>query len=36
VPLKTEENMAEIESSNEGTSEAVWALIFDDFEYAKK
>lgn len=35
VPLKTEENMAEIESSNEGTSEAVWALIFDDFEYAK-
>ncbi len=35
VPLKTEENMAEIESSNEGTSEAVWTLIFDDFEYAK-
>jgi len=35
VPLKTEENMSEIESSNEGTSDAVWALIFADFEYAK-
>lgn len=35
VPLKTEENMGEIESSNEGTSDAVWALIFEDFEYAK-
>ncbi len=35
VPLKTEENMSEIESSNEGTSDAVWALIFEDFEYAK-
>ena len=35
VPLKTEENIDEIESSNEGTSDAVWALIFEDFEYAK-
>ena len=35
VPLKTEENMDELEVGNEGTSEAVWQLIFDDFEYAK-
>lgn len=35
IPLKTEENMSEIEVSNEGTSDAVWALIFSDFEYAK-
>src|SRR5690606_30271482 len=35
VLLKTEENMSEIECSNEGTSDAVWALIFADFEYAK-
>ncbi len=36
VPLKTEENMTEIESTNEGTSDAVWALIFDDFTFAKQ
>src|SRR5690606_28932929 len=35
VPLKTEGNIDEIESSNEGTSDAVWALIFEDFEFAK-
>lgn len=35
VPLKTEENMSEIEVSNEGTSEAVWAQIFSDLEFAK-
>lgn len=35
VPLKTEENMSEIEVTNVGTSDAVWSLIFSDFEYAK-
>lgn len=35
IPLKTEENMDEFEVGNEGSSEAVWQLIFDDFEYAK-
>jgi hypothetical protein len=35
IPLKTDENMDEIESTNEGTSDAVWSLIFADFEYAK-
>ena len=35
VPLKTEENMTEIEVTNEGTADAVWAQIFADFEYAK-
>lgn len=35
IPLKTEENMSELEPSNEGTSDAVWQLIFSDFEYAK-
>ncbi|MDR2920018.1 MAG: RagB/SusD family nutrient uptake outer membrane protein [Tannerella sp.] len=35
VPLKTENNMNELDAGNEGTSEAVWKLIFDDFEYAK-
>ena len=28
--------MTEIESTNEGTSDAVWALIFDDFTFAKQ
>ncbi len=27
--------MSEIESSNEGTSEAVWTLIFDDLPMEK-
>jgi hypothetical protein len=35
VPLKTEENMNELEPTNEGTADAVWELIFSDFEYAK-
>jgi hypothetical protein len=35
IPLKTDENMEEIDSTNEGTGDAVWALIFADFEYAK-
>jgi len=35
IPLKTEENMEEIEVTNEGTSDAIWSLIFADFEYAK-
>lgn len=35
VPLMTEENMDEFEATNEGTSDAVWTLIFQDFEYAK-
>lgn len=35
IPLKTEENMSELEPTNEGTSDAVWQLIFSDFEYAK-
>jgi hypothetical protein len=35
IPLMTEENMDEFEATNEGTSDAVWQLIFDDFEYAK-
>ncbi|MDR1939124.1 MAG: RagB/SusD family nutrient uptake outer membrane protein [Tannerellaceae bacterium] len=35
IPLMTVENMSEIEPSNEGTDDAVWQLIIEDFEYAK-
>lgn len=35
IPFKTEQNMDELEPANEGSSDQVWKLIFDDFEYAK-
>ncbi|MDR2810213.1 MAG: RagB/SusD family nutrient uptake outer membrane protein [Tannerellaceae bacterium] len=35
IPLKTEENMEEIDVTNQGTTDAVWSLIFSDFDYAK-
>lgn len=35
VPLITEENMDEFEATNVGTTDAVWSLIFADFEFAK-
>ncbi len=35
IPLMTEKNMDELEPTNQGTSDAVWQLIFSDFEYAK-
>lgn len=35
IPLKTEENMAELYPGNVGTADAVWDLIFSDLEYAK-
>src|SRR5690606_11871525 len=35
VPLITEENMDEFEATNVETTDAVWTLIFQDFEFAK-
>lgn len=35
IPLKTEENMNDLYPSNDGTTDAVWSLIFSDLEYAK-
>jgi hypothetical protein len=36
IPLKTEENLTEINVANQGTADAVWALIFADFDYARQ
>lgn len=35
IPLMTEENLDEINPSNLGTDDAVWALIIEDLMYAK-
>ncbi|MDR2858926.1 MAG: RagB/SusD family nutrient uptake outer membrane protein [Mediterranea sp.] len=35
IPLVTEESAVDLEPTNVGTDDAVWQLIFSDFEYAK-
>src|SRR5699024_5779405 len=35
VPVMTEDNMDEFEATNVGTTDAVWSLIFQDFEFAR-
>ena len=35
VPIKTEQNMDELEPTNENVSDKIWSLIFEDLDYAK-